>query len=169
MASEYEAQAQAWATKWGVEMVVKFTGHRKYFADDTDTRDTYSVTLRRGNPWDTRSMTFDFGTSLVDSKLRPESDGPYWRRVQSNPNPVNSHNPAKHPNGVAKVPTLYDVLTRLEKYEPETHEEWCRVLGYDPDSRKALETYLIVQKQARDFRGLCGNDAEMLREAQEIR
>jgi len=96
--SLYDAQAQAWATKWGVSMSLSFTGHRKYFTGDADTRDTYSVTLKRGS----RSMVFDFGASLMGSKLRPESDGPHWRKVRSNPGPTGSHNPAKHPHGVAK-------------------------------------------------------------------
>lgn len=162
--SLYDAQAQAWATKWGVSMSLSFTGHRKYFTGDADTRDTYSVTLKRGS----RSMVFDFGASLMGSKLRPESDGPHWRKVRSNPGPTGSHNPAKHPHGVAKPPSLYDVLACISKDDPETFEDWCSSFGADPDSRKALDTFLAVQKEASDFRGLCGNDPEMLREAQEI-
>ena len=165
--TEYDVQAQTWVTKWGVEMVAVFTGHRKHFSGDTDTRDTYSVTLKRGS----RSMTFDYGASLNDSKIRPESSGPFWTKVRSNPNPVNlsnPYNPAKQPHGVAKPPSLYFVLACLAKYDTGTFEEWCGDIGYDPNSRKALETYLVVQKQVRDFHALCGPDAEMLREAQEI-
>lgn len=156
MRSDYEAQAQAWATKWGVVMTCTFAGHRRYFADDKDTRDTYSITLRRGN----RSMTFDYGASLNGSRACADSDGPYWReRLQKHKGPLPFRRSA---------PSHYDVLTCIEKYEPGTFEQWCGELGYDTDSRKALDTYLAVQKQAREFVALCGSDRAMMEEAQEI-
>lgn len=160
--SEYETAAQAWATKYGVSMTATFTGHRRYFADDKDTRDTYRIRLSRGD----RAMEFDYGASLVDSKLRPESDGPYWHRVRHPKGEPPTY--GKGPNLRAVPPTMYYIVTCLEKGEVGTFEQWAGDYGYDTDSRKALDTFLAVQTQAADFLRLCAGDSAMLAEAQDI-
>lgn len=152
MVTDYEVSAQAWAEKWGVRMGLEFTGHRKYFPDDEDTRDCYQVTLTRG----AKSMTFGFGASIQDSRFVPgTSRGRHWTSVQS----VRSSR---------KAPTLYTVVACLEKNDPGTFEQWCSDFGYDTDSRRALETYLTVQKQCAEFRALCGHDPAMLEESYDI-
>lgn len=40
----------------------------------------------------------------------------------------------------------------------ETFESWASDLGYDPDSRKALDTYLACQKNGIALRKLLGSD-----------
>jgi hypothetical protein len=62
-------------------------------------------------------------------------------------------------------PTMYDVLTCLTKYDPETFEYFCREYGYDTDSIKALETYKAVQ---REFNGVNRLFADVLEQLQEI-
>lgn len=172
--SEYDLQAKAWAEKYGVRMTATFAGHRKYFADDTDTRDVYRVTLTRtfpsphpaekGSPI-TRTMSFDFGASLNDSRRESTSDGPYWNRsARVNPNTAWYN----YPNTKRVAPSLYDILSCIEKYDPGTHEDFCGSYGYDTDSRKVLETYLAVQKQWRDFVHLMGNNQEAIDAAREI-
>lgn len=47
----------------------------------------------------------------------------------------------------AQEPTLYDILTSLTKYDPETFEDFCSNYGYDQDSRKAEKTYKAVCKE----------------------
>lgn len=166
MMSAYTEQAEAWATKYGVTMTATFTGHRKYFADDTDTRDTYRIELRRGE----RSMQFDYGASLNDSMLRDESSGPYWKGVR-NPKVHADNAGASRGRQVRRAvpPTMYGVVTCLEKWPAsDTFAGWCSDLGYSTDSRKALETYLAVQVQTADFLRLCNGDAAMLADAQEI-
>lgn len=162
--TEYDAQAFNWANKHGVRMTTKYTGHRKYSADDKDTRDTYSITLLRNNV----SMTFDYGASLVDSKAGPDSDGPYWRKRATEDMGEYSVINWRASNRNRVAPTLYNVLTCIEKDDCGTFEGWCGDFGYGTDSRKALETYLACQKHYGDFLRLCGNDAEMMREAQDI-
>ena len=44
-------------------------------------------------------------------------------------------------------PTMYDILTCLTKYDPETFEDFCSEFGYDVDSRKAEKTYKAVCKE----------------------
>jgi hypothetical protein len=44
-------------------------------------------------------------------------------------------------------PTLYGVLTCLQKYDVGTFEDFCRGFGYDEDSKTAERTYKAVIKE----------------------
>ena len=63
-------------------------------------------------------------------------------------------------------PTMYDVLTCLEKYEVETFEDFCSSYGYDTDSRTAEKIYKAVVKEYKGMLRVCGTD--VLEEMQEI-
>lgn len=45
------------------------------------------------------------------------------------------------------VPTTYDVLACLTKYDPGTFENFCLDYGFDEDSRSAERIYFAVQKE----------------------
>jgi hypothetical protein len=62
-------------------------------------------------------------------------------------------------------PTMYDILTCLTKYDPETFENFCGEYGYDTDSIKALKTYKAVQ---REFKGVNRLFSDILEQLQEI-
>ena len=62
-------------------------------------------------------------------------------------------------------PTMYDILTCLTKYNPETFENFCGEYGYNTDSIKALETYKAVQ---REFNGVNRLFSDVLEQLQEI-
>ena len=47
----------------------------------------------------------------------------------------------------AAVPSVYDVLACLTKYDPGTFEDFCSDYGYDNDSRTAERIYFAVQKE----------------------
>ena len=51
-------------------------------------------------------------------------------------------------------PTLYDVLTCLTKYDPESFEYFCANYGYDEDSRKAEKIYKAVVKEFNNMNRL---------------
>lgn len=61
-------------------------------------------------------------------------------------------------------PTAYDVLACLQKYDPETFEDFCIDFGYNTDSRKALEIYLAVQDEYNNVIRLFGDVMEDLEE-----
>jgi len=64
------------------------------------------------------------------------------------------------------MPTSYDILSCLTKYDPGTFENFCGDYGYDTDSRKAEKTYKAVVKE---YEGLSKVfTAEQLEEMQEI-
>lgn len=72
--------------------------------------------------------------------------------------------------GVKPVaPTLYDVLTSLKAdlTHGETFEDWALDLGYDPDSRSALNVYLACQAEEVEFRRLMGNQFQTVIEDEE--
>jgi len=63
-------------------------------------------------------------------------------------------------------PTMYDVLTCLTKYDPETFQHFCREYGYDFDSIKALKTYKAVQREFNAVKRLFNDVLEQLQEIQ---
>lgn len=69
-------------------------------------------------------------------------------------------------NGGDEEPTMYDILTCMTKYDPETFENFCSEFGYDTDSRKAEKTYKAVKKEYAAMKRLFSN--EVLEEMQEI-
>ena len=65
-----------------------------------------------------------------------------------------------------KEPTMYDILTCLEKYEVGTFDDFCSNFGYDNDSIKAHKTYKAVSKEYKNMLRVFG--AELLEQMQEI-
>jgi hypothetical protein len=175
--SEYDVQAETWATKYGVRMSVVFLGHyvsegdqREQDKDPTkkaNTRDHYEVTLERtiGERKVRESITF--GQSLMESSYRDNSRGPYWsEKVRRHNTTLRSY----RSNGVQRghEPSLYNVLACLQKHEPGTFKQFCGDFGYDTDSRRALTVYEAVLEEFEKVQRLCAGDAEMLAEWQEI-
>lgn len=65
----------------------------------------------------------------------------------------------------SQTPTMYDVLTCLQKYDVGTFEEFCHAYGYDDDSRTAERTYKGCVKEYAAVERLFG---DVLDELQEI-
>ena len=51
-------------------------------------------------------------------------------------------------------PTMYDVLTCLQKYDVGTFEDFCGEYGYDNDSRRAEKIYKAVCKEYQGMQRL---------------
>lgn len=52
------------------------------------------------------------------------------------------------------LPTAYDVLTCLTKYDPGTFDEFCSEYGYDTDSRQAFKTHKAVVREWKNIKKL---------------
>ena len=65
-----------------------------------------------------------------------------------------------------EAPTMYDILTCLEKYENANFDDFCSNYGYNNDSIKALKTYKAVSKEYKNVFRLFGDIMEELQEIQ---
>lgn len=68
----------------------------------------------------------------------------------------------------SKEPTMYDILSCLQKYDCGTFENFCDEFGYDTDSRKAERTYKAVCKEYKAVVRLFGDSGECYDELCEI-
>lgn len=178
--SEYNQKAIDFLTKTNTTIDIKYLKHDKYFVDDESKRDIYQITLQRGQ----RQFIFTFGQSinasgyiitigrnkkvysfeflkernLLDDKnniLRSK----FHYVVDCNLLPQDT---IKNP----EIPSEYDILSCLTKYEPGTFENFCADYGYDNDSRKAEKIYQAVLNEWQNIKMLF-TDAE-IEELQEI-
>lgn len=122
----YEFQANKFCRDNNVIITSVFTGHKKHFNCDTQPRDTYAITILRGNA----SMTINFGQSIANKGKKPSS---------------------------------YDILACLTKYNPGSFEEFCNDFGYDADSRKAYDIYLLMCKEWQGVKDVFIGILEQLR------
>ena len=63
----YEFQANKFCRDNNVIITPVFTGHKRHFNTDTQSRDTYAVTILRGNA----AMTINFGQSIANKGKKP--------------------------------------------------------------------------------------------------
>lgn len=66
----------------------------------------------------------------------------------------------------SKKPTMYDILTCLTKYNPESFDDFCAEFGYDINSRKDEKTYKAVYKEYEAVERLFGDIMDELQEIQ---
>jgi len=63
-------------------------------------------------------------------------------------------------------PTMYDILSCLQKYEVGTFNDFCGEFGYNEDSRTAERTYKAVCKEYNAVSRLFGDILDELQEIQ---
>jgi len=70
-------------------------------------------------------------------------------------------------NAGAEEPTIYDILTCLQKYDVGTFDQFCSEFGYDNDSRTAEKIYKAVVKEYNNMSRLFNpEELEQLSEIQ---
>jgi len=173
--SSYEQQAIDFLEKTGTTIDITFKESGKYFDDDNDVRDIYTIVIKRKN----RQYAFTFGNSIANS-------GFYYTMGQKKVNIPREKISYKHllnyiridsrggflNNGKSdiihypKAPTAYSVLACLTKYDPGSFENFCSEYGYDADSRRAEKTYKAVVDEYNNVSRLFSD--EELQEMQEI-
>lgn len=170
----YEERANSFLSKHNVKIEISFLRHDKYFHDDKESRDVYSVKIFR----DKRYYGFEFGQSIVNSgfyytkgKQKIAIERKFldvknlaaiikkrdWYFLNNGKSDI-IHYPEK--------PSNYDILACITKRDPGTFEEFCIEFGYSNDSIKAEKTYKAV---VNEYTNMCRifSDSE-LEELQEI-
>lgn len=152
--SKYNEAVKLVSESFKLEFKTEFLENGLHFQGDKEKRDIYNITLKRGE----RKYAFKFGQSINNSNFYVKQgrcitqiDRKYLESknlysiirtlsgLHFNSNCDTIHKPI--------APTLYDVLTCLQKYEVGTFNDFCGDFGYEDDSRNALKTYKAVVKE----------------------
>lgn len=165
--SEYTKQAETFAVKYNVTMTPIYKGHYARFFDHVTA--VYSVTLERPGK---KPYMFDFSTSINDSWEYRDINGRHeWKYTKGLPPKMdykkffaNNCQTKQDVRQRKTPPTLYDVLACLTKYDPETFEIFCSDYGYDEDSRKALETFNLIDKEWHEVKRMFSDCLDELQE-----
>lgn len=177
--NSYEQQAIDFLKKTNTEINIEYSHSGKHFEDDKEARDIYNITIRRGR----RSFSLKFGNSLNNSgfyytkgvrkieldrkyldKNKFKNLGNYIKRKIDWDFLNNGKSDVVH---YPKEPTVYDVLTCLEKCGYESFEDFCGCYGYDTDSRRAEKIYKAC---VEEYNNVCNiwsdEEIELLKEIQ---
>ena len=168
--TDYEKQANDFLEKTNTEFTAIYERTDKYFSDDKQARDIYRIVLKRGN----RSYAFNFGQSINASGKywlygKPErgiahnigiskSDG--WLCDHDKTRLGHFHYRDWDKNKNYSIPSAYDVLACITKYNPGTFDDFCLEYGYDTDSKKAEKTYQAVLDEYLNI-AMLYSDAEL--------
>jgi len=163
--SKYNEACDWVAKEFRIELEVKLLKYDKHFQDDTEKRDIYKITLKRGS----RKYTFKFGQSVFHSgkyighkNLCLNKLGKYlFTEEEVKKMPSFYKSPAHHDiklNKNFEEPKLYNVITCLQKYDIGTFEDFCGEFGYDEDSLKAERTYNAVRDEYQNICALFSDD-----------
>jgi len=133
--SQYNEAVNLVKESFNLEFKAEFLENGLYFQGDKETRDIYNITLKRGQ----RKYSFKFGQSINNSGFyaqygRTKYDIPI-NKLHLSDSELKRYvkNSFQWGFGSAKndkiirpiAPTLYDVLTCLQKYEVGTFEDFC--------------------------------------------
>lgn len=165
--SKYDEAGELFLKETGAEIKVEFKKHGYYFDSDKETRDIYSVTIKRNN----REYSFDFGQSIANSGfyfmtgkrkhhiprelLNSKDILSIAKRIcyDFNPKIDKIHKPIS--------PNAYTILSCITKYDPGDFEEFCSEYGYSTDSISANKTYNAVLDEWINMQRLFTNDELM--------
>lgn len=153
------------AESLNLEFKAEFLKNGLYFANDKDKRDIYSITLKRG----ARKYTFKFGQSIDKSGFYAKQGRSITqidrKHLESKTLYFEIRNLSKIPfnpscDKIIKpiAPTLYGVLSCMQKYDVGTFENFCDDFGYDNDTITAKETYKAVVKEYDKMCSLFSNE-----------
>ena len=147
--NEQEKAVDAILSKSGIEFSVFYMGE---FTIDKWKCDKWVVAFVRDGR---KKQEFEYHTGIGHRKcvapypygLSTYSSGQRKRWVEENKRPVSPFAGA----------VLYCLLLDMSCAN-DTFEDWCGNLGYDTDSRKALQAYLSCQENGTNLRKVFNND-----------
>lgn len=139
--SEYTEQAEKFLTDTGTTFTIEYQFTGPYFQGDKDKRDVYRFMLKNAKG----EYSSTFGDSIRNTEDR-----------------------VKYAKGYKK-PSAYEILACLEKYEPDTFDNWLLDTGYSgqPVSEypNVLKMWTSCMEQYRGLRKIFTEEQmEQLRE-----
>lgn len=165
--SEYTQQANDFAKKYGVELHILGREYKKYFASDEQPRFVYSLELSRGG----ESYQFEFGQSIASITFKEiETKEPTKRTKRSNGKYGNHARYYEQGEPIScETPTMYDVLSCMQKYDVGTFDDFCREFGYNDLPLSAYnETMKIYKAVVREHKEMERLFSDCMEELQEI-
>lgn len=148
--NKYIEQATDFLQKTHAEMKIDFVGFvvNKEWKEE-ESRCLYKITLT--SPYG--SMVFDFWDSIHNTRIKKMTLKEYSEKHYKisygdlTGKEISIARKELTEKKKAAVPSVYDVLACLTKYDPGTFEDFCSDYGYDEDSRTAERVYFAVQKE----------------------
>ena len=159
----YEQQANDVANEMGLTLTSRYLGHMKHFENDEQERAVFECTIEKND----ESYTFNFGQSVVESysirkgnygrkKLSmfdvPFKTKEYFKQALLEEVKVWTTGNEYLISLQKTKPSMYDILTCLQKYEVGDIEEFCQDFGYDSDS---ITANAVHKKVADEYRNMC--------------
>lgn len=167
--TEYTEKALAFLEKANATCSIEFGGYTiNSDWEEKVYRNFYNVTLSTSRG----SMQFVFWDSIQNTKISKMTLVEYAKkRFKCQYEYLTYTDKAKASKELKKkkaaaIPTAYDVLACMEKYDPGTFEEFCSVFGYDEDSKTADRIYIAVIKEYKQLERIF--TAEQMEELREI-
>lgn len=148
--NEYIQQATDFLQKANATMKIEYVGlavNKEW--KEKEKRCLYEITLT--SPLG--SMYFDFWDSIRNTEIKVMTLKTYAEKkyqISFDDLTYTETMQAKKELAAKKkaaIPSAYDVLACLTKYDPGTFEDFCYEFGYDEDSRTAERIYFAVQKE----------------------
>lgn len=129
--TEYEKNAIELSKKYNIEKKVLDVECKKYFPEDKEKRDVYTIKL--SSPF--HSYTFTYGDSIVNTRENLT-------------------------NRIRKVPSFYDILACVQKYEVDDNiDDFISEYGYTIDYgiQNLIDLHNAVKLEYRNFSKLFEN------------
>ena len=159
----YEQQANEFLKNTGTSFKAAFFKHGKHFHNDKDTRDIYTIELKRGD----RVFKFKFGQS-INASAKYNYNGDIDNDFKNLKKRYSYLTKAQCViNKDFSEPTPYDVLTSLQKYDVGSFKDFCGEFGYSDDSINATKIYKAVLNEYDNVKMLWSDsEIEQLQEVQ---
>lgn len=167
--NEYTKQALDFLDKAKASIKIEFSGvaiNKEW--KEKGKRNLYNVTITTP----LGSMNFDFWDSIYNTEISVMNLEEYAKKrfkcqyeYLTYADKVKVRKELKEKKAAA-IPSAYDVLACLIKYDPGTFEEFCCEFGYNEDSRTAERIYVAVIKEYKQLERIF--TAEQIEELREI-
>lgn len=152
--NEYVKQAKDFLNKANAKCEIVYGGiSRNETWKETAKRNWYDVTITTSRG----KMSYVFWDSINNTEISQMTLEEYVEKKLKRRYSDFSYDEQKKAERELKklkteaVPSEYDVLACLEKYDVGTFEDFCSEFGYDEDSRTAERIYIAVIKEYKDL------------------